>query len=236
MESELFGHERGAFTGAVSSKAGKFERASGGTLFLDEIANLPLQSQAKLLRALQEKAVERVGGSRQIPVNIRFIAASNMSLLQAMEEKQFREDLYYRLNTVKITIPPLRERKGDMLLLCQHFIEEHMEKTQSAASGISKDALNTLMNYSWPGNVRELENAIEHAMIMATSDVIRPQDLPELNESYRSSPHGGSRLNDAERDLIVQAIRDAGGSKSQAARILGIPRSSLYSKIKKYGI
>jgi DNA-binding NtrC family response regulator len=232
VESELFGHEKGSFTGAVSSRNGKFERANSGTLFLDEITNLPILAQAKLLRALQEKAIERVGGQRQIPVNIRLIAASNVSLHEAVKEKRFREDLYYRLNIIKITVPPLRERKGDILLLALHFIEKHGEKTKNPVRGVSKEALRVLMEYSWPGNIRELENSIEHALIMARSAEIMPQDLPDFEPSSVSI----SRLDEAEKDLIQRALKDSGGNKYRAAKILGIPRSSLYSKLKKLGI
>jgi DNA-binding NtrC family response regulator len=230
VESELFGHEKGSFTGAVSSRVGKFERANGGTLFLDEITNLNIASQAKILRTLQEMIIERVGGQRQIPVNIRLVAATNISLKEAVKKQQFREDLFYRLNIVRIRIPPLRDRKSDMLPLCMHFIDKHREKTNSPVVGISKEALKVLMEYSWPGNVRELENAVEHAMIMAGSSHIRPHDLPSLE-----GLHGHvSRLDEAEKDLLMKALRDAGGNKYRAAKMLGIPRSSLYSKLKKF--
>lgn len=232
VESELFGHEKGAFTGATSSTQGKFERANRGTLFLDEITNLPLTSQSKLLRALQEKIVERVGGQRTIPVDIRLIAATNMSLQEAVRDRNFREDLYYRLNIVRVKIPPLRERKSDILPLCLHFIEKHREKADSRATGVSKEALKILMDYSWPGNVRELENTVEHALIMSNSSQIIPHDLPLLEGTQGPV----SRLDEAERDLLVKAIRDAGGNKYRAAKMLGIPRSSLYSKLKKFGL
>ena len=232
VESELFGHEKGSFTGAISSRIGKFERANGGTLFLDEITNLNIASQAKILRTLQEMIIERVGGQRQIPVNIRLVAATNISLKEAVKKQLFREDLYYRLNIIRISIPPLRDRKSDMLPLCMHFIGKHKEKTNSPVAGISKEALKVLMEYSWPGNVRELENAIEHAMIMAGSSHIMPHDLPSLE-----GMHGHvSRLDEAEKDLLIKALRDAGGNKYRAAKMLGIPRSSLYSKLKKFDI
>jgi DNA-binding NtrC family response regulator len=234
VESELFGHEKGAFTGASALKVGRFERAHKGTLFLDEITNLPLGSQAKLLRALQEKVIERVGGQRAIPVNIRLVAATNRDLREAVNEKSFREDLFYRLNIVKLKIPPLRERKSDIPVLALHFMEKHRDKAKGAVTGMAKNALTALMDYSWPGNVRELENAIEHALIMAGSSQIRAHDLPPL-----AAEQGGvkaSRLDEAERDLILKAIKDAGGNKNQAAKALGIPRSSLYSKLKKLGI
>jgi|Deesub1362A_J573_1020465.scaffolds.fasta_scaffold00027_21 DNA-binding NtrC family response regulator len=232
VESELFGYERGAFTGAVSTKMGKFERANKGTLFLDEITSLPLSSQAKLLRALQEKVIERLGGQKQIPVDIRLIAATNIDLHEAVVNKHFREDLYYRLNIIKIKIPPLRERKSDIAPLCLHFIKKHGAKINSAVKGISKEALKVMMEYSWPGNVRELENAIEHALIMAGSSQIMPHDLPPLDDGQMTL----SKLDEAEKNLILKAIKEAGGNKYKAAKILGIPRSSLYSKLKKFGL
>jgi DNA-binding NtrC family response regulator len=232
VESELFGHEKGAFTGASSMRVGKFERANKGTLFLDEITNLPVSSQVKLLRALQEKVIERVGGQRTIPVNIRLIAASNIDLKEAVTEKAFREDLFYRLNIVKIKIPPLSERKSDIPALAFHFLEKHKEKINTAVAGISKEAIKVLMEYSWPGNVRELENTIEHALIMAGSSQIRVHDLPPLGEENGKT----SRLDEAEKELIIKALKDARGNKYRAAKLLGIPRSSLYSKLKKFGI
>jgi two-component system NtrC family response regulator len=232
VESELFGHEKGAFTGASSMKLGKFERANKGTLFLDEITNLPVSSQVKLLRALQEKVIERVGGQRNIPVDMRLVAASNVDLKEAVSEKQFREDLFYRLNIVKIKIPPLRERTSDIPALSIHFVEKHKEKIKSIVTGISKEAMKALMEYSWPGNVRELENTIEHSLIMAGSSQIKLHDLPPLGYE-RKTP---SRLDEAEKDLILKALKDAEGNKYRAAKILGIPRSSLYSKLKKLDI
>jgi two-component system response regulator HydG len=232
VESELFGHEKGAFTGATNAKPGKFERASRGTLFLDEIANLPVSSQAKILRALQESVVERVGGQRPVPVNIRLVAATNTPLQPAVKEKSFREDLYYRLNIVRLRIPPLRERKSDIVHLAHHFMEKHRERIGSTARGISKEALRSLMDHQWPGNVRELENAVEHALIMARSVEINPHDLPQMEEPAGSV----SALGEAERDLLIKAIRESGGNKYRAAKMLGIPRSSLYSKLRKFGL
>lgn len=232
VESELFGYEKGAFTGASLSRPGKFERANRGTLFLDEIASLPLPSQVKLLRALQEKVIERLGGSREIPVNIRLVAASNIDLQEAVKEKAFREDLYYRLNIVKIKIPPLRQRRSDILALAMHFIKKHGPRINAAVTGISKDALKAMMEHSWPGNVRELENAVEHALVMAGSPLIMPHDLPSFEEGQKSA----STLDEAEKTLILKTLKDADGNKYKAAKLLGIPRSSLYSKLKKLGI
>jgi DNA-binding NtrC family response regulator len=232
VESELFGFEKGAFTGAAARKRGRFERADGGTLFLDEITSLPIASQVKLLRVLQEKVIERLGGNKPIPVNIRLIAATNVNLEEAVAQNYFREDLYYRLNIIKIKTPPLRERQSDIPLLTEHFIEKHRARVNSPVTGISKDATKVLMEYSWPGNVRELENAIEHAMIMAKDSMIMVHDLPALNESQMSI----SRIDEAEKNLLLKAIRDAEGNKYKASKLLGIPRSSLYSKLKKHGL
>jgi two-component system response regulator AtoC len=234
VESELFGYEKGAFTGAMSSRPGKFEQAHRGTLFLDEIGNLPLLSQAKLLRSLQESAIQRLGGRREVPVDIRLIAAANQPLRDAVREGRFREDLFYRLNIVTIRVPPLRERKSDILALAMHFVQKHREKAGGSASGVTKDALKVLMGHTWPGNVRELENAIEHALIMASGKQIQAYDLPPLGDE--DGGEGPSRLDEAEKDLLEKALRESGGNKYQAARMLGIPRSSLYSKLKKYGL
>jgi len=231
VESELFGFEKGAFTGATTRNKGRFERAGGGTLFMDEVTSLPLASQAKLLRALQEKTIERLGGNKSISVDIRLIAATNSNIEDAVANKEFREDLYYRLNIVRIKIPPLRERMSDIPLLVEHFIEKHRVK-KNTVKGISKEAIKVLMGYSWPGNVRELENVIEHGMIMAKEPEIEPRDLPTLDEGQKSA----STLDEAEKNLLIKAIKDAGGNKYKAAKILGIPRSSLYSKLHKHGI
>lgn len=232
VESELFGYEKGAFTGATSRKKGRFERADGGTLFLDEITSLPLSSQVKLLRVLQEKTIERLGGSKPISIDVRLIAATNVDLEAAVAEKQFREDLYYRLNIVKIKTPSLRERKSDIPILAEHFIQKHRAKVNSPVNGISKDAVKALMDHSWPGNVRELENAIEHALIMAKDSMIMLHDLPSFGETQKHL----SRLDEAEKSLLIKAIKDAGGNKYKAAKMLGIPRSSLYSKLQKHGL
>lgn len=242
VESELFGHEKGAFTGAIGSKPGKFERANNGTLFLDEITNLPLGSQVKLLRALQEKVIDRVGAQKLIPVNIRLIAATNVSLQEAVKEKKFREDLYYRLNIIRVKIPPLRERKSDTLALSLHFIKKLKERIDTPVTGISKEALKIMMDYSWPGNVRELENTIEHALIMSRSAQIKPNDLPPLEGIYYKASSDSSfepsvsRIDEAERQMLIAALKEAGGNKYKAAKMLGIPRSSLYSKLKKFGM
>ena len=239
VESELFGHEKGAFTGAYAMKEGKFERASHGTLFLDEISNLPMAAQAKLLRALQERVIERVGGTRSVPVDIRLIAATNSDLQDEVAARNFREDLYYRLNIVKLRLPPLRERKSDIMMLADHFIEKHRERARSDVRGISKEALRAMMEYSWPGNVRELENAIEHAMILATTPEIMPHDLPMASETAPGAPsreEASGSIKDAEKKMLVETLRQHGGNKIQTAKALGIQRSSLYSKLRKHGL
>ncbi|MDP2168171.1 MAG: sigma-54 dependent transcriptional regulator [Thermodesulfovibrionales bacterium] len=231
VESEIFGHEKGAFTGAAGTKIGKFERAAGGTLFLDEITNFPLSSQAKLLRVLQEGVIERVGGVRQIPVDIRVIAATNIDLAGAVKRGMFRDDLYYRLNIIKLRIPPLRERMSDILELSTHFIKKHLPRINGIAKGISTEAIRALMEYRWPGNVRELENAVEHALILSKSELIMPKDLPSTDSAVFVS-----KLDEIEKAAIIKAMKDSGGNKYRAAKILGIQRSTLYSKLKKLGL
>ena len=232
VESELFGHEKGAFTGAHERLIGRFERAQKGTLFLDEINTLPLTSQAKLLRAIEERYIERLGSEKSIDVNIRLIAASSQNLWDAVEKKMFREDLYYRLKVIDIKIAPLRERVNDIPMLALHFMQKHNNKTKSTATGFSSEALKAMLGYSWPGNVRELENAIEHALIIAKGQSIMPDDLPIFNQAPAYDKY--STLAEAERAIIVKALKDAGGNKYKAAKVLGIPRTSLYSKIKKF--
>lgn len=232
VESELFGCEKGAFTGAASARIGRFERAHKGTLFLDEITSLPPSLQVKLLRALQEKVVERLGGKRPIPVDIRLIAATNCGLRDAVEDGKFREDLYYRLNILTIKIPPLRERKSDIAPLVSHFIRKLSPRVKDGVKGVSKEGLRAMMDYSWPGNVRELENAVEHGLIMAASSLIMPCDLPDFGGHHAPL----STLDETEKHLLIKAIKDAGGVKGRAAKALGIPRSSLYSKLKKFNL
>ncbi|KAF0146203.1 MAG: response regulator of hydrogenase 3 activity (sensor HydH) [Nitrospirae bacterium] len=232
VESELFGHEKGAFTGAHERLIGRFERAQKGTLFLDEINTLPLTSQAKLLRVIEERYIERLGSEKSIDVNIRLVAASSQNLWDAVEKKSFREDLYYRLKVIDIKIAPLRERVNDIPLLALHFMKKHNNKIKSTATGISSEALKAMMGYSWPGNVRELENAIEHAFIIAKGPSIMPDDLPIFNHAPANDKY--STLAEAERSIVIKALKDAGGNKYKAAKVLGIPRTSLYSKIKKF--
>ena len=245
LESELFGHEKGAFTGAIKRRMGRFELAHGGTIFLDEIGDISGTMQTKLLRVLQQKEFERVGGESTLTVDVRVISATNKDLKKEVAEGQFREDLYYRLHIVPVTIPPLRERREDIAPLVHHFIEKLRARANAQVSGIGDDALARLMAYHWPGNVRELENVIEQALVFAEGDQISSAALPEF---LRGDSEGDSLrlpneklslpevLEDLERQLILKAFREADGVKTEAARRLGIKTSALYYKLEKYGI
>ncbi len=232
LESELFGHEKGAFTGANCRRIGRFEFANGGTVFLDEIGELPLPLQAKLLRFLQYKEFERLGGNQTIRVDVRIIAATNKDLREEIREGKFREDLFYRLHVFPIHIPPLRERKEDIPLLAQHFLSHHYPRVE-----ISSSALEVMLQYPWPGNVRELENALEHAALVCKGGKILPEDLP-LNPLPLLPPFSPQEmsLENMERRLIEEALKITGGNQSRAARILGITRRTLIYRMKKYGI
>jgi two-component system NtrC family response regulator len=248
LESELFGHEKGAFTGAVSSRKGRFELAHGGTLFLDEIGELSANLQVKLLRVLQERTFERVGGMRSIGVDIRVIAATNKNLREEMLAGRFREDLYYRLNVVHLSIPPLRERREDIRLLVNHFIEKYAPERKSLApvKGLAQEVDRLFYEYSWPGNVRELENVIERVMILCPNEVITGADLPK---GFRSNvdnalhldgiPPGATlyqTLEMVEKAMIQRALKMADNVQSHAAEILGIGKSGLNQKIKRYNL
>ena len=258
MESELFGYEKGAFTGAVSSKPGRFELASGGTLFLDEIGELPLEMQVKLLRVLQESEFERVGGIKTIKVDVRVIAATNRDLQKEVAQGNFREELYYRLNVVPISLPPLRERQSDIPLLVAHFINKFNERLRKAVSGLEPDALGALLSYPFPGNIRELENVLERTVLLCEGPVISLRDLPgELQAGAGAqgqappsgpipvrAPVSASSLKDivrqeterVERELIIQALAETSGNVTQAARQLRISRKSLQNKMKEFGL
>ena len=250
LESELFGHEKGAFTGAASMKKGRFELASQGTLFLDEIGELPTSIQVKLLRVLQEKTIERVGGTTPLPVDFRLIAATNKNLEQEVEQGHFREDLYYRLNVVKAVMPPLRERDGDIPLLVNHFIQKyaHERKSTQPLNGVDPQAARLLFEYAWPGNVRELENIIERAVILATGDSITMEDLPMKLRSQSGTPSSlqledipenaglSETLMAVEKRMIKRAMALSGNVQTRAAEILGIGKSGLNQKLKKYGM
>lgn len=231
IESELFGHEKGAFTGAVSQHSGRFERAHGGTLFLDEIGELDGNLQAKLLRVLQEKSFERVGGTRQISVDVRVIAATNRNLKQQVETKAFREDLFYRLNLFPIEMPPLRERGGDILKLAQFFLARACRAMNKPALRLTPEAEKVLVGYAWPGNVRELENTMERMAILC-EELVEPDDLP-MTESGPSRP---VLFRDIERKAIEEALRANGGNRTRTAQQLGISLRTLQYRLKEYGI
>lgn len=233
LETELFGHVRGAFTGAVTAKRGLFEEADGGTLFLDEVSNLSLSMQTKLLRFLQEHEIKRVGGTESIKLDVRVIGASNQPLEPLVEKGAFREDLFYRLNVVTIVLPPLRERKDDIPLLANHFLQKFTESYGKAISHISPEALERLVQYSWPGNVRELENTIERAVILSTHPIILPEDLPPaiLRATEGAIPVFPERLlplKEIEKSYVLRVLQQTKGNKKKAAEILGIDRTTLY--------
>jgi DNA-binding NtrC family response regulator len=237
LESEFFGHEKGSFTGAVSRRIGKFEEASKGTLFLDEIGELDLSLQAKILRSIQEKEIERIGGNKKIKIDIRLIASTNRELKKEVQQKNFREDLYYRLNVVQIKLPPLRERKSDIPLLVTHFIDKFSQRENKSVSSISPEVMEILLGYSWQGNLRELENVIERAVVLTKSNVINVKDIPgEIRKSVKTNISVDSLkpLREQEIDTVVYAINACNGNKSRAAQILGITRKVLYSRLRKY--
>ena len=230
LESELFGHEKGAFTGAVARKIGKLEAADGGTLFLDEVGEIAPPLQAKLLRVLQEREFERVGGTKLVRVDVRILAATNRDLEAAMGDGNFREDLYYRLNVISVTLPPLRERRSDIPLLASHFSRQHSRRLQGAAVGFSPAARRALMAYAWPGNVRQLSNVIERALVLGQEEQIRPEDLPDEVLAGSDEPPSDfqATITETKKKLILDACRNAGGDLREAARGLGIHVNSLH--------
>jgi DNA-binding NtrC family response regulator len=242
IESELFGHERGSFTGAHERQIGKFEIASGGTLFLDEIGSMPLPMQAKVLRAIQEKEIERIGSGYPTPIDIRIISATNSDLRQAIKKYKFREDLYYRLNVIPLHLPPLRERKEDIPLLANHFLHKYNRQFSKNIKGIKKEAMELLMNYDWPGNIRELENLIERLCVLTKNNHIGSDRIPpEIKGELPCKPDSGeTTLNQAvqkfEADFIRKALKKAGGKKGEAAKLLGIHRNTLLQLNKKLNI
>ncbi len=258
LDSELFGHEKGAFTGAEKKRRGRFELADGGTLFLDEIATIAPATQVRLLRVLQERELERVGGEETLPVDVRIIAATNATPKSLLGEHRFREDLFYRLHVVPVTLPPLRARPDDVSTLVHHFLDKLRERTCSPVREVSEAAIVRLESYSWPGNVRELENVVERALVLAEGEVLEAEDLPFLpnDDGGKGRPAGdasgvaapeetllpsdGTDLNllveSLEEKLLRQALEQAGGVKAEAARLLGLKASALYYKLDKYGI
>jgi two-component system response regulator HydG len=247
LESELFGHERGAFTGADRRREGRFSQAHGGTLFLDEVSEMSLMMQVKLLRALQEREFNRVGGETTIQVDVRVIAATNKNLMEQIKEGAFREDLYYRLNVVELQVPPLMTRKEDIPLLAQHFLEMFATKNRKAIKGFTPKAMDGLIRYDWPGNVRELMNAVERGVVLARSNYLDEADFPFVKDSSiqndqdlanpaELSVQGDVPLNEVEKTVILNTLEAAGGNKSEAARRLGITRKTLHKKLKAYGV
>jgi two-component system response regulator HydG len=245
LESELFGYERGAFTGAVSRKEGRFFLADEGMLFLDEIGDMPMALQAKILRVLQEGEFERLGGNETLKVDVRIVAASNQDLTEAIAERCFREDLYYRLNVIGIHLVPLRERRGDIPLLVEHFLERFSAKNNQPVNVFSRAAVEAMSNYDWPGNIRELENSVERAVVLGRGEVLTLADLPagvagesreddelpvEAGSTVISIPVG-TPLAEVERRVILETLRSTGGDKSAAARRLGIATRTIYRKL-----
>jgi formate hydrogenlyase transcriptional activator len=234
LESELFGYERGAFTGALSQKIGRFEMANRGTLFLDEVGDIPLDLQPKLLRALQEKAFERLGGTKTIPIDVRLVAATNRNLTQMMGDKLFRSDLYYRLKVFPITTPPLRDHPEDIPILARHFTQKYAAKMNKQIEKIPSDTMRSLVSWSWPGNVRELENFIERAVILSRGPNLRAP-LAEIRADAME-PAGSQTLEQVEREHIIRVLRETGAVVSEAATRLGMPRTTLNAMMRKLGI
>jgi DNA-binding NtrC family response regulator len=240
LASELFGHERGAFTGAVTSKRGLFEAAEGGTIFLDEIGDMPTLMQVKLLRVIQEKVVLRVGGTEPVAVDVRIVAATHQDLKKLVEEGRFRSDLFYRLNVVSLNVPPLRERKDDIPLLATHFLQKYAAQQNKNIRGISQEMMRILSGYQFPGNVRELENVIERAVALSTGDMLEVKDLPD---DLKEAPPGGAvaegnlpTLEEKERQYVLWVLAQTRGNRTKAAEILGVDRVSLWRKLKRYGM
>ena len=238
LESELFGHVKGAFTGAISSKPGVFQEADGGTIFLDEIANMPLSMQVKLLRTIQEGEIKPVGSNQTLQVNVRFIAATNRDLLMAVDEGTFREDLYYRVNVITISLPDLAERTEDIPLLATHFLERFAKKLRKPVERIEEDALALLMDYPWPGNVRELENCIERAVVLAKGSSITAMEFPPsvraLQQKEGLRLPVGITLEDLEREAILRTLAHCNGNRAAAAKMLGLAERTLYRKLRLY--
>jgi len=243
LESELFGHEKGAFTGATSQKQGRFQLAHQASIFLDEIGEMPITTQVKILRVLQEREFEPVGGTRTIQVDIRIIAATNKNLETEIAAGRFREDLFYRLNVVTLDVPPLRERREDIPLLADFFLKRYAEKNRRLIKGFSPRAMDLLMRHPWPGNIREMENVIERAVILSRGDTIRPAEFPGVLQSIEKEDDAtipevapGRSLKEVERRMILRTLSEVGGNRTHAAEILGISRRTLQLKLKEYGI
>ncbi|MBN1105441.1 MAG: sigma-54-dependent Fis family transcriptional regulator [Deltaproteobacteria bacterium] len=244
LESELFGHEKGAFTGAYRKKEGRFVQAHRGSLFLDEISEMSLAMQVKLLRVLQEREITRVGGEETVTVDVRLIAATNKDLLRLMERAKFREDLYYRLNVVTLTIPPLRDRREDIPLLAQHFLRHFSEKNHKSIKGFTPQAMDRLIHHAWPGNVRQLMNAVERGVVLSRSEYLGEEDLPLIAPEAPAGEKAPTPdtipadmpLDEVEKAAIIRVLELSRGNKSEAARRLGITRKTLLKKLKSYGV
>ncbi|NQU68875.1 MAG: sigma-54-dependent Fis family transcriptional regulator [Candidatus Marinimicrobia bacterium] len=246
LESELFGHEKGAFTGAIRTKKGRFELADRGTIFLDEIDDIPLDLQVKLLRVIQERVFERVGGERSLEVDVRVVCATKKDLKQMVAEHKFREDLYYRLNVVKIALPPLRERSEDISILSQHFLKKLTEEKKKSITGLNPEVEKIFLSYDWPGNVRELENVVEHAVVLGKSDQVSIDDLPDyfceipiqskifaVNTNRKNQIDLSEAISEVEKKLIIWALNQTKGNQVKAARLLKIPRTTLRDKLSR---
>jgi transcriptional regulator with PAS, ATPase and Fis domain len=239
FEAELFGHEKGAFTGAVKRKEGRFELADGGTLFLDEVGDIPLETQVKLLRVLESQEFERLGGKETLKVDVRIISATNQDLEKKIREKSFREDLYYRLNVISLLIPPLRERKEDILLLADHFIRKANLKCGRKVKGITPEVKDIILSYDWPGNVRELENVIERGVVLSRTDVIDKNDLPYfglIKSQEIPAPSLVLSLKEMENNHILKTLLKTDWNLNKSAELLGIHRNTLRLKMREYGI
>ncbi len=235
LESELFGHEKGSFTGALTTKPGRFEQAEGGTVFLDEIGEIPPSAQIKLLRILQSRKFERLGGQETLSVNVRILAATNKNLLQEVKDGRFREDLFYRLNVIPIHLPPLKDRGNDLLLLARHFLKRYSNLQNKTIIDFSTEVMRRLMDYSWPGNVRELENTIEHAVVLAKDQQIQISDLPSaFLKTETTVSEKAVSIEETEKQLLIEVLDKCKWNKKKAAEMLGIGRSTLYVKLKKY--
>ncbi len=241
LESELFGHEKGAFTGAIRRREGRFIQASHGTLFLDEISEMSMGMQAKLLRVIQEKELNRVGGEEVLTVDVRLIAATNRDLLSEVQKGNFREDLYYRLNVITLKVPPLRQRREDIPLLAEHFLRLFCERNSKEVKGFTPQAMDRMIRYGWPGNIRELMNTIESAVVLSGSEYLTEDILPFIPESLPEPATPADfptdlPLGEVERSTILKTLEISGGNKSEASRKLGITRATLHKKLKKYGV
>jgi len=243
LESELFGHEKGSFTGAVERRIGRFELADGGTLFLDEIGELEPVLQVKLLRVLEERAFERVGGQKTITSDVRLVAATNRDLKKLVSEGKFRDDLFYRLSVVTVTLPPLRERREDIPLLVRAFLDELSRENNKRVAELTAEALNVLMSYDWPGNVRELRNCMEQMVVLARGERLTVRDVPaairggaDLTRISVVRPGGTMTVEEAEKQLIVQALKETSGNRTRAAQKIGMSRRTLHRKLKQFGL